>query len=423
MKKKLIASLVLFSSFVARLFADSFTDAIQDLAVYTACIGKYNMAQAGESGIASNYYTEEMIDSRLAQESGNQTMTPTFFGLCFNYAQFAYNYIKANSDWYRSQGMRENQYWIAGTDDNPNSIELQYPGDKNNYTVIQNGVYMKRPANNPYRSVKTHRHADGKGKRATHHAWIWIERADGVQFWVDPTWTDNLGYVVYGYVSQSGEEIQCRPDHRYDSPLLKSRPEYLNNLPLPPSYGNTIPPSPTANSTNREETIKDAGRIYTDIITGKTIHATADDLSHIWSIGFHTPRENPFTTSTMGFSVGCESVPVTADTWHSMIFMWQVDYYALDGNSALLFDINLGYNLGWNYFELGLYGGGGIGCAMEDSYFPIGSGASLAWKWTAGIRLMLQKISFRGELSYLNKSDYMIGMYVGLPLANKDSKY
>ena len=417
--KKLTTIFIVLLVFISVSLADSFTDAIQDLARYTACIGKYNMAQVGLSGTATNYYTEEMIDSRLAQESGDETMTNTFFGVCFNYAQFAYNYVDRNLSYYKSKGLYERQFWIAGTDENPNSIELQYPGDKNNYTVIQNGVYMKRPANNPYRSVKTHRHADGKGKRATHHAWIWIERADGVQFWVDPTWTDNCGYVVYGYVSQSGEEIQCRPDKKY----CIDYPNYLDSLPSPPSYGNTIPPSPTANSTNREETIKDAGRIYTDIITGKTIHATADDLSHIWSVGFHTPRENPFTTSTMGISFGCESVPVTADTWHSMIFMWQIDYYALDGNSALLFDINLGYNLGWNYFELGLYGGGGIGCAMEDSYFPLGSGASLAWKWTAGVRLMLQKISFRGELSYLNKSDYMIGMYVGLPVANKDFRY
>ena len=381
------------------------------------------MKEAGLSGTASNYYTEEMIASRLAQESGNMTRTATFYGVCFDYAQFAYNYVIAYKDYYNSKGMYEQQVWIAGTDENPNSIELQYPGDKNNYTVIQNGVYMKRPENNPYRSVKTHRNADGKGKRATHHAWIWIVRADGVQFWVDPTWTDNCGYVVYGYVSQSGEEIQCRPDYRYDSPLLTKYPTHLNNLPQPPEMGYKQPASDTANSTDPEETIRNAGRIYTDIITGKKVYATEDDLSHILSIGFHTPRENPFTTSTIGFSFGYESVPVTADTWHSIIFMWQVDYYALDGNSALLFDINLGYNLGWNYFELGLYGGGGIGCAMEDSYFPIGSSTSLAWKWTAGARVMLQKISLRGELSYLNKSDYIIGMYVGLPLANKDSKY
>ena len=423
MKKKLISILAIFSALVGSLFADSFTDAIQDLAKYTACVGKYSMAEAGLSGTASDYYTEEMIDSRLAQVSGNSTMTPTFFGVCFDYAMTAYKYVMFKKSYYNSKGMYEQQVWIAGTDENSNSIELQYPGNKNNYSVIQNGVYMKRPANNPFRSVKTHRHADGKGKRATNHAWIWIERADGVQFWVDPTWTDNCGYVVYGYVSQSGEEIQCRPDHRYDSPLLTKYPTHLNYLPLPPEMGYKQPPSDTTNSTDPEETIRNAGRIYTDIITGKTVHATADDLSHIWSVGFHTPRENPFTTSTIGFSFGCESVPVTADTWHSMIFMWQIDYYALDGNSALLFDINLGYNLGWNYFELGLYGGGGIGCAMEDSYFPLGSGASLAWKWTAGVRLMLQKISFRGELSYLNKNDYMIGMYIGLPIANKDSKY
>ena len=263
--KKQITVLFLFLAIVSTTFADSFTDAIQDLAFRTACIGKYSMRQAGLSGTATNYYTEEMIESRLAQESGNMTRTATFYGVCFDYAQFAYNYVDRYLGYYKSKGLYESQFWIAGTDENPNSIDLQYPGDKNNYTVIQNGVYMKRPANNPFRTVKTHR-LNNQGERATYHAWIWIERADGVQFWVDPTWTDNLGYVVYGYVSQSGEEIQCRPDKKY----CIEYPNYLDSLPLPPSYGNTIPPSPTANSTNREETIKDAGTDWVTKILEKT---------------------------------------------------------------------------------------------------------------------------------------------------------
>ena len=448
MKKKLIASLVLFSSFVARLFADTFTDAIQDLAMRTACIGQYSATQAGGGWYEDpyDYYTPQMIASRLSQESGNMTRTATFYGVCFDYAQFAYNYIKANSDWYRSQGMRENQFWIAGTDDNPNSIDLQYPGDKNNYTVIQNGVYMKRPANNPYRSVKTHRHADGKGKRATNHAWIWIERADGVQFWVDPTWTDNCGYVVYGYVSQSGEEIQCRPDYRYDSPLLTKYPAHLNNLPLPPEMGYKQPPSDTANSTDPEETIKDAGKYYVNLFSGEKIYVSPEAKDGlIWSLGFHTAKAKPLLDIVnaepselldFGLSFSCEAIPIDYDIWHSGIFMWQIDYFAFDnenydpdsGNTsgltenskaahALLFDINLGYQLGYNYFNFGIYAGGGIGAASEESYIPLmGKNYSFAWEWRAGARLMLNVVSFRAELTYMNKTGYMTGFYAGLLL-------
>ncbi|WP_294429669.1 hypothetical protein [uncultured Treponema sp.] len=319
--------------------------------------------------------------------------------------------------------MYEQQVWIAGVHSDTNTIILQYPGSSNNYTTVQNGVYVKIPAAGGYRSVKTHRHADGRGERAVHHSWLWIQRDDGVQFWIDPTWTDNCGYVVYGYISTSGEEIQCRPNHNYDSPLLTKCPEYLNNLPLPPERSYKQPPSDTANSSDPEETIRNAGRYYKDIITGKEFYASDDDLYLIWSVGVQTPREKLFADSTIGLALSCESVPITADVWHSGIFMWQIDYYALSGNSALLFDINIGEQFGWNYFDLGVYGGGGIGCLMEDSYFPLGSGASFTWKWDVGIRAILQKISLRGELSYLNKDDYMIGMYVGLPVTNGDSKY
>ena len=197
--KKYIGYITFLLIIATNSFADTFTDSIQDLALYTACIGQYSMTEAGGGWYDDphDYYTPQIIASRLAKESGNMTRTATFYGICFDYAQFAYKYVDRYLGFYKSKGLYESQFWIAGTDDNPNSIELQYPGDRNNYTTIQNGVYVKRPKDNPFRSVKTHRHADGKGKSATHHAWFWIQRADGVQFWVDPTWTDNLGYVVY----------------------------------------------------------------------------------------------------------------------------------------------------------------------------------------------------------------------------------
>ncbi|WP_215905147.1 alpha/beta hydrolase [Treponema phagedenis] len=64
----------------------------------------------------------------------------------------------------------------------------------------------------------------------------------GVQFWIDPTWTDNGGWVVYGYV-ENGEEIQCRPDKKY---CIDYRADLLDNLPLPPPYGTRISPPSTS---------------------------------------------------------------------------------------------------------------------------------------------------------------------------------
>ena len=139
-------------------------------------------------------------------------------------------------------------------------------------------------------------------------------------------------------------------------------------------------------------------------------------MENIWSLGFYTPYESLFDNSIFGFSLSYESVPLTSDTWHSAILMWQIDYYALNGDSALLFDINLGYQLAWNYFGLGIYGGGGIGWEV-NGYIPNPfSGTSFAWKWAVGTRIILNVLSLRAELSYLNKSGYMIGMYIGFPI-------
>lgn len=433
----LTCCLTLFSLHLS--FADSFINAIQDLAVRTACIGQYSMTQAGGVWYEDphDYYTPQMIATRLAEESGEETESPTFYGICFNYAKAAYKYIEKYNNWYRNQGMRENQFWIAGVHENSNQIELQYPGTSSNYTTIQNGVYVKIPAAGAYNFVRTHK--DLSGKRAIHHAWIWILRSDGVQFWVDPTWTDNLGYVVYGYVSDEGEEMQCRPNKDY----CISYPNYLNNLPSPPQMGQRLPPSKTANSSNPEETIQDA-RFYIDLISGEKVYVSPEAKDGlVWSIGIHTASSfletfniEPSKNLNVGVSLSCESIPIDVDVCRSMIFMWQIDYFAFEVEEdisddekrsdfvvstkpahALLFDINLGYQLGYNYYEFGIYGGGGIGYSMKESYFPlIGEDASFAWEWKVGSRLMLDDFSLRGEVTYMNKTGYMVGFYLGLIL-------
>ena len=126
--KKLFTFFLILFFFGTLTFGDSFTDVIQDLAMRTACIGQYSMTQAGGGWYDDphDYYTPQMIASRLAQESGNMTRTATFYGICFDYAQFAYKYVDRYLGYYKSKGLYESQFWIAGTDDNPNSIELHF---------------------------------------------------------------------------------------------------------------------------------------------------------------------------------------------------------------------------------------------------------------------------------------------------------
>ena len=171
MKKSLILVLVLLG-FATQIFADNFTDAIQDLAIQTACIGKYNSAETdgGWTGPSSNYYDEEMMAVRFAVMSGDKTKTNTFFGVCFNYAEFAWSDINKYKAWYNEQGLYEGQFWVAGVQDNPDQIELMSIGNKNDYSRIANGEYIKTYSTS-LRNVKTHKKLDGT--RATCHAWIW----------------------------------------------------------------------------------------------------------------------------------------------------------------------------------------------------------------------------------------------------------
>lgn len=384
-------------------FADSFTNAIQDLAVWTACVGQYSATQAGGGWYEDpyDYYTPNLIAGRLATESGTMTRTQTFYGVCFDYAQYAYEYVWNNKNYFNSQGMYESQVWIAGVYDNPKQITLQYPGTKSNYTTIQNGVYVKVPDKGGARSVSTH-------DSATNHAWIWIERNDGIWFWVDPTWTDNLGYVVYGYVS-NGKEIQCKPDNGY----CINYPSSLNNLPSPPSMGQKQQPSSTANSNNPEETIENAASALVNLVVSLVSLPKTLSSGYICNVGVQIPLQSKAVG--FNFSLGEPYEPHTSFIWH-----FQMDYYLLKyqwsqekDKVAVIFDLNLGVQFGP---VIGFYGGAGIGYGCK-SYFPwpwMGD-LSFAYRWDAGIRIAVEPIKacFKVEVSWTNKTGYSIGLYNG----------
>lgn len=421
MKRKLLI-LLTFMILSTNFFADSFTDAIQDLAIQTACIGKYSATQAGGGWYDDphDYYTPEMMAERFKNMSGNMTRTITFYGICFDYAQFAYQYIEKYQSLYNKQGMYENKFWIAGTHENNNEIILQYPEESNHTTVqngdqitVQNGVCVIIPAGGE-RNVKTH-------DRITHHAWVWIERADGVQFWIDPTWTDNLGYVVYGYVKNS-QEVQCRPSREF----CINYPAYLDNLPLPPPMGQRKAPSKSANSTNRNEILQDSGIEWiTDAIV-KTYEKTFFDVDYkgmtdyialqlAVDIPFSSITSNSINMNKMGFTLEMPVYNIIA-TVLGLEYLHNME----DGNNlhAGLFELDVARRL---FNNIAWYLGGGVGLRFDfsnEAGIPktitgIPDTGYLAWKANTGFIINFSRLFTKIDISYNNVFGFSVGAGVG----------
>ncbi|MDR0557102.1 MAG: tetratricopeptide repeat protein [Treponema sp.] len=96
--------------------------------------------------------------------------------------------------------MQANGWYIAAAFDNSREIILFDPVSRDKSTMVVNGVAVRE---NSRQNVRTH-------GGATYHAWLWVYGNDGAIYWIDPTWTDNSGQVVWGVV-RNGEEVQMRP--------------------------------------------------------------------------------------------------------------------------------------------------------------------------------------------------------------------
>ena len=400
-------------------FADSFTDAIQDLAMQTACLGQYSAAEAGGSRYDDppNYYTPRTLAEHFAKMSGNMTRTITFYGVCFDYAQFAYQDIEKYKSWYNKQGMYENKYWIAGTHENTNLIILQYPGTKGDRIgdriTVQNGVHLVIP-NGGERYVKTH-------SGATHHAWVWIERADGVQFWIDPTWTDNSGYVVYGYV-KNGEEIQCRPSKEF----CIEYPPYLESLPLPPAMGQRKSPSKSANTTNRDEILQDSATTWLDALITKTF-IDVDYKGMNEYFGLIASAEIPFS-SIFGNSINLDKMGFNLEMqgfFNNIAVILGFEYlHNLEDENNLhagLFLVDFTRRL---FNNVAWYIGGGAGLRFD---FSNAYGAPMkmegipdtgyfAWKADTGFVINISHLFTKVEVSYNNVYGFSMGAGLGFGL-------
>lgn len=171
---------------------------LQWLAVKIACKGVYDMAYTGNfrAKNPTDYYKTSFIKSYLAKNDGSASKGTTLFeGICFDYADFAYQELSENRKNYSS---RIKNFYMVGTFSNSTDIiayRLAESGE--NYDMIINRTPVVVYAHN---HIKAH-------SNATNHAWFWVVAADGVVYWVDPTWTDNSGRPVYGIV-RGGQEMQ-----------------------------------------------------------------------------------------------------------------------------------------------------------------------------------------------------------------------
>lgn len=384
MKNRHIIFEIIISLLAATLsYADSFTDILQDLAVQTACIGQYSATQAGGGWYDDphDYYTPPMMAERFKNMSGNMTRTTTFYGVCFDYAEFAYWDIKDYQTLYNNEGMRESQFFLAGVDSNSNVITLSSPANRNEATRIQNGVYVKTYGSASYRDVKTHKMLNGA--RALHHAWLWVMRNDGVWFWIDPTWTDNLGYVVYGYVA-NGEEIQLRPDEKY----CITYPDYLKNLPAPPKWGKKLAPS-TSTATSSTST---------SYSSSNSSNPIGGYFSFGYTGSFNLENETEssfFNFNKCGFEFSSETLADQGDIFAIFSFDYLIDHSEEKTVDSWLVGFDWGYGL-LSFFQP--YLGGSLGMKWTDSFSWENIG--FAWKVNGGIRIPLSSFTVRTDISY-----------------------
>jgi len=199
MKKVILTfALLLLTSF---LFANTIIDferLLQMKAVETACYGTYVIPG---SNPPYDYYTVSSLSRFQSSNNGQITSVKNFIGVCMDYSVWMFNSIIENKIIFERYGMKQNQLFIAVSSSNPNNgITLYKLSNRNNADVSMNGYYFKR---HHILSVTPH-------KNNTNHAWIIIQHNNGTWFWVDPTWTDNTGRVIFGVI-ENNKEIYKTP--------------------------------------------------------------------------------------------------------------------------------------------------------------------------------------------------------------------
>jgi hypothetical protein len=387
LKKKILAGF-LFCLCVFTANADDLANILQDLAVQIACIGRYSAAEAEPSVLVASRYTDprdwydpSIMAERFAVMSGNMTRITTFYGVCFDYAQFAWDYIKKYQAMYNKAGMKGQQWYIAATNwRDPNTIILYDPVPKENKekaTTISNGVYLKEKERN---NVYAHDGANG-------HAWLWVQHNNGTWYWIDPTWTDNTGYVWWGII-QNGEEVQYYPDANYCIAADYPRPDDSRTR----SSNSTYIESPNNTTAANRNTLN----------TERSMAIIGVETSYGLESGYELPGN--YSLSLLF------AAQTGALDWVMAFDLIQGNY---DGPERLgfLVSMSLGPNIG---NVLSLYGGAGVGLKFGGN--DEGVLGLFAWKLEAGIMVWPFNIAYvKAGAMYDNvRNDMSISVGVGV---------
>jgi hypothetical protein len=372
MWKKYLFTAFLFFVFVCTTNADDLADLLQDLAIQTACIGMYSATEASKiDGVINRYddprdwYTPPLMATRFAQMSGNMTRTAMFYGICFDYAQFAWEDIKKYQRAYNKAGMKGQQWYIAAAfPEDPNTIILYDPVSPEKSSRNLNGVPVREHARH---KVYTHDGASG-------HAWLWVQHNNGTWYWIDPTFTDNTGYVWWGMV-ENGKEVTYYPDPGYC---------IASNYPRPPRRDETPDERATRsqNSTYAEYT----PRQFTGV--AKTIFGLY--------AGYITTFDFDFAHK-YGFTIGGDA------TYNSgFVSSVSADYLSSETGSYLIAGFTMGYQFSSIFV---VYAGGGLGSELDSSEFS-------TWKVNGGLKVQGNRFFTRLDVSY----NPVIGVSLGAGL-------
>ncbi len=402
MKKIAALILALFVAAALPLCADEFTEMIHVLAVKAASLGTYDASQVNVDYEIGNYYSPQIWVERFAAEYGSIAGERTFLGVCFDYATFSYNEIARNQRKYNSAGMNGDEFYMINANNSSTVVTVEKITTRENATVTYtSGTPVKRYGT---RNILTH--DEWNNKRASYHEWIWIQRDDGVWFWVDPTWTDNVGYVRWGYIA-NGEEITLKPDKKF---CVEWR-SHLDNLPDPPPRGPKIQPTYVA-QTQKPSTSRPTSS-YTP--STRSSYSSSYGYEKVISVGVSKPLADFMSGNYIGNSfwdtVSGVSISLEDGNAYSIVGLFQLDYYNLDTKSLIL-DFGLGKQLG---SVLALYGGAGIGFGtrterIADMDFD---DLHLAWKAFVGARLTFGRIALRADVSYVKDTGFIVGAYAG----------
>jgi len=377
MEKKYLAILFLIFSIVFKIQADDLADLLQDLAIQTACLGEYSSTQAGTIDYITNryidppnWYTPSLMASRFASMSGSMTRTILFYGICFDYAQFAWNDILDYQEAYNEAGMKDQQWYIAvANHGDPNIIILYDPfPPENSVDRILNGIPVRE-----YSRYNIRTHGD-----ATGHAWLWVQHENGTWYWIDPTWTDNTGYPWWGKV-ENGIEVQYYPN-----------PDFC--------VARNYPRQPKQNETQTERETRSPSSTYANYTPPPQKSETGIYLGYISSFDFEKYgfilAIDDFFPDVKNVSVGSLSLEyLTNKTAEELLSLY-----------SLIFGFTYGYQI-FNNFTL--YAGGGIGYNFFDNY-------EFTWKANGGLRLYLKGFYTKLDISYIPTMGILFSIGLGV---------